>query len=205
MPTTTISAAGIDAVCFDCFGTLLSVAEGPYAYRRLVGTAADRRKMRHQVLTTPRAFDAHAAGAGWNAREVAAARVALSEELASIAILDEAPRVLEALRTKGLKIALCSNLATEFGPAALRALGFLFDATVLSYEVGLTKPDAAIYRTVCRKLECAPERVLMVGDSQAADVDGARGAGLHAVRIHRNRATASPGDLHDLAQLTELL
>jgi HAD superfamily hydrolase (TIGR01509 family) len=205
MTKTTISAADIDAVCFDCFGTLLSVAEGPYAYRRLVGAAGDRRAMRHQVLTAPRSFEVHAAGAGWDAREIAGARVALEEELASIAVLDDAPRVLEALRAKGLKIALCSNLATEFGPAALRALGFLFDTTVLSYEVGLTKPDEAIYRTVCRNLGCAPARVLMVGDSQAADIDGARSAGLHALRIHRNPATAQPDDLRHLAQLAERL
>jgi len=198
------SADTIEAVCFDCFGTLLSIAEGPYAYRKLVNMAPDRAVMRHEVLTRSRTFEQHAEGAGWNAREIAAARVALTEELASIEVLDHARDVLEALRLKGLKIALCSNLATEFGPAALKQLQFLFDTTVLSYEVGLVKPDPAIFRVVCRNLQCAPGKVLMVGDSQKADIAGALGAGLHALRINR---TSSPAvtDLTDLAQLNNLL
>lgn len=198
------AADTIEAVCFDCFGTLLSVAEGPYAYRKLVATAPDRVAMRNTVLTRARTFERHAKSAGWSAREIAAAEVALAEELASIQILDQAREVLEALRLKGLKIALCSNLASEFGPAALKQLQFFFDTSVLSYEVGLTKPNPAIFRVVCRNLHCTPNKVLMVGDSLKADVAGAREAGLHALHINRT-SSASSKDLTHLAQLNDLL
>lgn len=195
----------IDAVCFDCFGTLLSVTEGAHAYRGLVGRASDRRSMRHVVLTQPHSFEQHAAKVGWDRGAIASGRAALDEELRTIAILDNAPQVLQELRQQGLKLALCSNLATEFGPAALKALGFRFDTTVLSYEVGLTKPAPEIFHLVCANLGCRPKRVLMVGDSQAMDVDGARSAGLQAMRVYRGAEPTAPRTLSNLNEIVILL
>lgn len=193
--------SGVQAICFDCFGTLLEVTESDAAYRRLVVSARDRRSMRRQVLTKPWPFEVHATRAGWSAAEVSAGQDALRRELASIVVLDEAPFVLQTLREHGLRLALCSNLATEFGPAARSKLGFTFDATVLSYEVGCLKPEAAIFAEVCRRLGCRPEKVLMVGDSMASDIDGARAGGMSAVRVQRDCARALPGDITNLSQL----
>jgi HAD superfamily hydrolase (TIGR01549 family) len=205
MKTRSFDPSTIDAVCFDCFGTLLSVIEGPYAYRGLVGQAPDRRGMRHAVLTLPHSFEQHAVAAGWAEADIASGRAALDKELATIAILDDAPRVLEELRQRGLKVALCSNLATEFGPPALKALGFQFDTTVLSYEVGLTKPDPAIFQLVCRNLACPPEHVLMIGDSRAMDVEGAQDAGLQAMQVSRGVTPVSAQVLSSLNEIAILL
>lgn len=205
MKTYFFDPSAIEAVCFDCFGTLLSVVEGPHAYRGLVSRAPDRRSMRHSVLTGQHSFEDHALTAGWSDEAIASAGVSLSRELETIAVLDDAPHLLAELRRRGLKLALCSNLATEFGPAALNALKFLFDTTVLSYEVGLTKPDPEIFHVVCRNLGCAPNRVLMIGDSQSADIDGAIGAGLHAMRVHRGPEPAPQGALSNLNELLILL
>jgi len=205
MKQLSLDPSTVDAVCFDCFGTLLSVIEGTRAYRGLVGQASDRRGMRHAVLTQPHSFEQHAAQAGWSTGAIASGSAALNEELKTIAILDNAPRVLEELRQRGLKLALCSNLATEFGPAALKALGFQFDTTILSYEVGLTKPDREIFHIVCRSMGCLPERVLMVGDSQAMDIEGARSAGLQAMRVHRGTEPTPSGTLSNLNEIVILL
>lgn len=191
----------VQAVCFDCFGTLMSVIEGPGAYRKLVGTAPNRSAMRHQVLTQPQSFEQHAHARGWPLSAIAAGRMALNDELASIQVFDDAYAVLTALRAKGLKIALCSNLAMEFGPAALKALPFLFDSTVLSFEVGQVKPDPAIFDMVCSSLACAPGQVLMVGDSARADIEGARAAGMLALQINR----AVPRTTLTISELTQLL
>jgi len=196
--------ATIEAVCFDCFGTLLSVVEGPHAYRGLVGQAANRRAMREEVLTRFRTFEQHALATSWTPQDIARGREALDQELASITVLDAAPDILERLRGRGLKIALCSNLATEFGPAALKKLDFVFDTTVLSYEVGLVKPDAEIFRTVCLNLNCRPEHVLMVGDSQKADVQGGANAGLIALQVDRT-APPARGRISRLNELLTLL
>jgi HAD superfamily hydrolase (TIGR01549 family) len=161
--------------------------------------------MRHVVLTQPHSFEQHATHAGWDTNAIARGRAALAEELQSIAVLDNAPGVLKTLRERGLKLALCSNLATEFGPAALETLNFHFDTTILSYKVGLTKPAPEIFNLVCKNLGYLPERVLMVGDSQAMDVEGARSAGLQAVQVHRGREAAPPNTLSNLNELVILL
>ena len=45
----------------------------------------------------------------------------------------------------------------------------LVDEVVLSYEVGLIKPDPKIFLTACERLRVDPSEVLMVGDSEEAD------------------------------------
>jgi HAD superfamily hydrolase (TIGR01509 family) len=57
-----------------------------------------------------------------------------------------------------------------------------FDALILSHEVGLLKPDRAIYDLAVQRTGLPAERVLFIDDLQA-NVDGARAAGLQAVRF----------------------
>jgi putative hydrolase of the HAD superfamily len=57
----------------------------------------------------------------------------------------------------------------------------LADVLVYSDEVGLAKPDPAIYRLTCERLGCAPEEALFVDDTQVC-VEGARAVGMIAVR-----------------------
>ena len=54
------------------------------------------------------------------------------------------------------------------------------DVLVYSHEVGLSKPDAAIYALTARRLDAAPGEIVFLDDTWAA-VDGARRAGWHAV------------------------
>lgn len=55
-----------------------------------------------------------------------------------------------------------------------------FDAHVLSHEVGLLKPDPAIYRYTLEKYGLAAERTVFV-DDLAPNVEGARRVGMQAV------------------------
>ena len=108
----------------------------------------------------------------------------LGMELAGLRLFAEVPQVLEQSRAAGLRLAVCSNLAAEYGPAVLGLLPGL-DAYVLSYEVGLAKPDPAIFQRVCDALGCAPGEVMFSGDSKRCDVDGPRAFGMQARHLDR--------------------
>jgi FMN phosphatase YigB (HAD superfamily) len=67
----------------------------------------------------------------------------------------------------------------------------LLEVELLSYEVGLLKPDARLFQRFARAVGVAPERILMIGDNSRDDVEGARAAGLQAARICRPISTLS--------------
>ena len=60
-------------------------------------------------------------------------------------------------------------------------LGDLFDAVVVSYDVGVHKPNQRIFDAARDRLDA--DRYVMVGDDHASDIVGAREAGFEAVHI----------------------
>ncbi len=92
-------------------------------------------------------------------------------------------RIWRLLRMTKTKIGLCSNLAASFGPPLVALLPDAPEAQVLSYEVGHIKPEPEIYRLVISKLDVPASRVLFVGDTYRADVEGPRQAGMRAMEI----------------------
>ena len=90
----------------------------------------------------------------------------------------DVPAVLEALRTRGLALAVVSNwdgdLAPRLGAMGLaRHFAFIADSTV----VGVAKPDPAIDHLTCRSIGVPPESCLHVGDRPETDVAVALAAG----------------------------
>ena len=87
---------------------------------------------------------------------------------------------LRTLYEAGIKVAVVSNIGFDIRPH-FAAWGFdgMIDAYALSYELGRTKPDPAIFLRACGMLGADPERTLMVGDSPADA--GAVRAGLAAL------------------------
>jgi epoxide hydrolase-like predicted phosphatase len=71
----------------------------------------------------------------------------------------------------------------------------LFDAVVLSGEVGLRKPDAAIYRLVTERLRLRPEECVFV-DDLSQNVTGAVATGM--VGVHHTDVDATLGELEAL-------
>jgi HAD superfamily hydrolase (TIGR01549 family) len=75
---------------------------------------------------------------------------------------------LRVLRDAGVKVGVVSNIGFDIRPHfAAWGMDTLIDAFALSYEVGRTKPDPAIFLRACGMLGVDPERTLMVGDSPA--------------------------------------
>lgn len=106
---------------------------------------------------------------------------------------------LMALKEAGVPVAVVSNTGFDIRPL-FEAWGFtgLVDAYVLSFEVGRTKPDPAIFLRACGALGVEPERALMVGDTPADA--GAVRAGLAALVL----PSADPGKCNGLAAVLDL-
>ncbi|BBX10010.1 MULTISPECIES: HAD family hydrolase [Mycolicibacterium] len=76
--------------------------------------------------------------------------------------------VLQSLRAQGLRTAIVSNIAFDIRPA-FRTAGADADEFVLSFEVGVVKPDPRIFEIALQRLGVAADEALMVGDSEEND------------------------------------
>jgi 2-haloacid dehalogenase len=93
----------------------------------------------------------------------------------TVAILDE-------LRSCGRRIAALSNFSADTWPWATARFPFLgwFEGVVISGEVGVAKPDPAIYRIAIERLALDPARTLFV-DDMPVNVAAAKACGIEAV------------------------
>ncbi|MFD5414134.1 HAD family hydrolase [Streptomyces nojiriensis] len=108
---------------------------------------------------------------------------------------------LRALRRRGLPVAVVSNIGWDLRPVfRTHGLDELVDAYVLSFELGIQKPDPVIFRTACDRLGLAPADVLMVGDSREAD-GGARALGCPVYFVDHLPVDQRPGGLTPLLDL----
>jgi putative hydrolase of the HAD superfamily len=95
--------------------------------------------------------------------------------------------VVRELRARGAKTALISNCSHSTRPIVDRLeIDAEFDAILLSFEVGMHKPDPAIYREALRRLgDVSPDRAVFV-DDQPAYCDGAAALGIETFLIDRS-------------------
>ena len=95
---------------------------------------------------------------------------------------DTAPTLRE-LHARGIKIGIVSNVPQDLRPIfAAHGLADLVDAYTHSFEVGVEKPDPAIFLRACERLGTKPAETLMVGDHPVADA-GALRAGLRFLHL----------------------
>jgi putative hydrolase of the HAD superfamily len=117
----------------------------------------------------------------------------------------EVPGVLARLRADGVRLAVVSNWDVSLHDVLERtALRRLVDAVVISAELGVGKPDPAIFRAALERLGADASSAMHVGDSLEADVAGARAAGLEAVLVVRDGAVA-PAGVRAVSSLSELV
>jgi epoxide hydrolase-like predicted phosphatase len=87
------------------------------------------------------------------------------------------------LRADGYRTAILTNNVKEWGNYWKRSIPIdLFDEIVDSCEVGLRKPDPAIYRLTCERLKVAPEAAVFLDDTRR-HVESARQVGLQAILV----------------------
>ena len=119
----------------------------------------------------------------------------LSRMFAAVVADDSMQDMLRRVRAAGLKTALLSNSWGRNGyPRQL--LDQLFDAVVISSEVGMRKPEERIFAYAARRLGLPPHECVFIDDVEE-NVAAARTLGFLAVHHRRYQQTAQ--------QLTELI
>jgi epoxide hydrolase-like predicted phosphatase len=103
---------------------------------------------------------------------------------------------VRAARRAGVRTGLLSNswgAATAYDPELLEEL---FDAWVISSEVGLRKPDPAIYALAAERLGLPAEACVFV-DDLPGNLKPARALGMATV-LHRGDAVATLAEVQEL-------
>lgn len=174
----------IKAIVFDVFGVLAEDGWSPFKRQyishdpELVKKVAALGK---EVDEGKRNFDemihetAHLTGVGEAEVRAAVEHKVPNEELFTCIAQELKPRY---------KIGLLSNASYNvldllFTPDQVE----LLDATALSYEVGLVKPDKAMYEVIAQRLNVELSELLMV-DDQVRHCEGALEAGMQALQYH---------------------
>ncbi len=88
----------------------------------------------------------------------------------------------QRLKERGLLTAILSNLGDSVLENMKREYDWLprFDVLVWSYQLGVVKPDAAIYRHTLKELGTRPEETLFL-DDRPANIEGARAVGMQGI------------------------
>lgn len=199
----------LDAIAFDAFGTLCRVTlpRRPFAllFQRL-GLA--NRDLGHAAMTINLDFQSLAQLLAKDQKkqvQMDDLQKLLREELDSIELYPETLDVLQDLRDKGYLLAVISNLAKPYAEPIRRLLEPHIDEFVWSFELAAAKPDRQIFAALCKRLECLPMRVLMVGDTWEADVMGGSHFGMPTILIDRHKKSdPALGSIHSLRDLREL-
>lgn len=97
---------------------------------------------------------------------------------------DDTVALLGELRARGRRLYAITNFSAEKLALERQRWPFLswFDGMVVSGEVGLVKPGAAIYRCLLSGYGLAAGDCLYIDDAEI-NVAGARAVGMHAVRF----------------------
>jgi putative hydrolase of the HAD superfamily len=195
-----LTAADLDAVTIDAYGTLVTLRDPNAALRRALRA--------YGVERTPEQVAAAFAVEGRYYRERShegadEARLALLRRDCAAVFLDAleadvdpeefarpyvealefepmpgAVQAVSELERLGLGLAVVSNWDVALhGYLEQLGLAGRFEAVVTSAEAGAPKPDPRIFELALERLRVPAERALHVGDSEA-DEEGARAAGM---------------------------
>ena len=79
----------------------------------------------------------------------------------------------------------------------------LFDHLVLSHEVGLLKPDHAIFQVALDRAKAGPEECIFL-DDRLENVKAAESLGLHAFQFHGPECISRSGDTEQCVSIDDL-
>ncbi|WP_249683538.1 HAD family hydrolase [Pseudomonas syringae] len=217
MEATSPSAAGtmIGAVVLDAFGTVVRIKRRLNPYRELIREG--RRQGcdltsdgTHFMMTTNLSLVEMASQLGIYLSPAKRQELtrALELELASIEPFPDALEAMSRLQGAGVKLGICSNLTSPYGPV-IKALFPNLDGYAFSYEVGAIKPNPIIYQAICNQIGIEPghhfsngmARALMIGDSKKCDQDGPRLIGMMGLHLDRK----GQGAINDLTRFADLV
>ncbi|MEO3480698.1 HAD-IA family hydrolase [Phaeobacter sp. CAU 1743] len=174
----------IDVIVFDAFGTLIEITDRrrPVAHlkRRMSPEKVSlfRRLAMTTNMTLP-AIDAEIEG-GATIGDFVVSQAAIAREVSSVRVR---PRVREMLAALPVPYGLCSNISVDYVSALDRFPEIKPMFRIFSCFSGCMKPDPRIYELVLETSGVSADRILFVGDTPAADIDGPVQAGMRAMHI----------------------
>ncbi len=186
----------IKAVIFDCFGVLTT--DGWLAFReRYFSNSPD---LLEKGIVSNKRVDAGLITYGDFIHEIAQL-ANVSDQKAVTIIENNSPNdalfdfIRDELKST-YKIGMLSNAGANwldrlFEPWQAQ----LFDEVVMSYEVGVVKPDPLMYQTLINRLGLLPEECLYI-DDQIRYVEGATKLGM--IGIHFNDTTSTIANIEEL-------
>ncbi|TAH47094.1 MAG: HAD family hydrolase [Gammaproteobacteria bacterium] len=130
-------------------------------------------------LTLQRAFAPFSLGEDWIDRTYEV-YVRVRNEVECYA---DTPAALEAMAAC-LPLVSISNGTADLGRIGLHGH---FRFSIRASEIGVAKPDPAIFLHACERLGILPHQVLHVGDDPVADIKGAREAGMRTAWLNRKQ------------------
>ncbi len=193
----------LDAAIFDLFGTLVpeftrrEFVDHVRAMGRELGVDEDAFQAAWEATASERQTGgfatieanvrAFSAENGWPIEDEAMARALAIRDALYRRRFHPRPGAVETLselRRRAVPVALISMCAPDT-PEHWHAseLAPLVDVTVFSSEVGLRKPDPAIYRYATDRLGVDPAACLYCGDGAYGELSGAEALGMFAVLI----------------------
>ena len=115
-------------------------------------------------------------------------------------VFDDVEPALGRLHSLGYRLGVITNGNGYRGQPVLHPY---FSEAVLSSEVGVAKPDPAIYALAAARTGRPPSELVMVGDSLHHDVEAAQAVGWRAVWLDR-AGTGTPSSGPTIGTLLEL-
>ena len=114
---------------------------------------------------------------------------------ACICLYDGAIDVLDAMKQRGMKMALITNgnAISQRRSVDRFALDRYFDCIVIEGEFGVGKPDERVFRHALASCRVDPSRTWMVGDNLEADIATAHRLGMHTIWVDE-AGTGVPAD-----------
>jgi HAD superfamily hydrolase (TIGR01549 family) len=179
------------AVIFDVFGTLIPISTRHSPYRLLMKWMCDngrRPQPEDAEIILSRNFDLRDIGAIFGMalpnELLIQSEKALQLELSNMHVYADVRSTLALLKRSGVRIGLCSNLATAYGDRVMELLPEA-DAYTFSFNVGAVKPAPDIYHQALEHLGVQAKHTLFIGDTPSADVEGPQQCGMTARLLDR--------------------
>ncbi len=98
-------------------------------------------------------------------------------------LFDDAAGLLDMLRDKGVKTAICTDMTAhiQFRKISKLLLSERMDCMVSSEEAGAEKPSPVIFSLTAQKLGVENDECVYIGDDFKRDIIGAKNAGMTAL------------------------
>jgi HAD superfamily hydrolase (TIGR01509 family) len=197
-----METATVDTIIFDIGGVLVKEGQRAniYGHYGIPRPWQDHDEWQHYKLGRTNELEYWTrtlAGTPLAGREAEVARYARG--IYADATPGEPAALLRPLRDAGYQVGILSNHSTEWSRAYLGRQGIdqLCDPILISAEIGLAKPDPAVYAYTLRAFgrEQAPGKCVFI-DDKPENIEAARTAGMHA--IHYTRETNLEAELRKL-------